>query len=143
MAEIQNSAEQLLQTNKTEVISCNQGVSSQPCKQIPSKKKSIQPEYDEYHRYKRYKPFLCNLCKKRFDTEKSFEQHIETHWYKQLTHHCGICRLTFCDRGSFEEHRKIHAVECGICGVKCVNKKSLKGHEGKAHGMHKRWCKRH
>ena len=88
------------------------------------------------------KTFSCELCGKKYASNKSLKNHLKTHevgYQGTKEHPCNICGKVFAKAIRLKEHEYTHTgekpYECFECGSKFSRSNTLKNHMMKSHMM--------
>ncbi|GAB0086668.1 Zinc finger C2H2 superfamily [Sergentomyia squamirostris] len=88
-------------------------------------------------------PFICNICDKRYLTERKLKEHQRRHIPKAERDDkfkCNICEKRFISRSSLTNHKRFqHTIErksydCTFCGLKFISESSLRKHQASHDG---------
>lgn len=85
--------------------------------------------------------FVCNYCKRKFESKKKLERHVLKHKDREKPFKCSECNLKFCTEFGMKNHlgeiHKVKVFKCDICGFMSNNFYSIKNHKKLKHVMAK------
>lgn len=106
-------------------------------------------EYAEWKKHKRHHPesklFVCDLCTKRFHTQRRVIKHVRQDHQGKDRLPCPDCDKSFKSAFPLKVHRRIHTNErpfsCTVCGFASTKKSYLNTHMLTHNAVQRSECK--